>query len=349
MRRLFVSLTLTAMLLLPALALPGSATQAAAPGDVVVAVLDTGIDAAHPEFAPGQVVAWRDFVNGQPLPYDDHGHGTATASLVAGANAGACGNTPKVSFSPGRSLIVGKVLDSAGSGNLLVLEDAIDWAVQQGADVISISIGGGLPVTGGPLPISTGEAISNARAAGVLVIVAAGNGFVNAGLAPYPSWSSPLGNNADALVVGGGARGGGTLLSTTGNTDPDITSWSDSVCFATPGGGYATGGGTSLSTPIVAGIAAHAMQIARDAGKRNDADQIESILIYASSNNAFSPYAREGMGFVFTNQLPLIEQWAAAGTQQHVMIQAYDAQGPHAQPDRIYRDLVTILQNAQLA
>src|SRR5439155_15188380 len=98
-------------------------------------------------------------------------------------NAGNCGdnvNAPKLSFAPGASLVIARVGDNSGSitGDI---EAAIDWAVAQGADVISMSIGAVVPV---PLPSA---AIQRANAAGVIVVVAAGNGVANFGLAPFPA------------------------------------------------------------------------------------------------------------------------------------------------------------------
>src|SRR5262249_1843400 len=52
--------------------------------DHTIAVIDTGIDANHPDFAGGKVIASKDFINGRPAPYDDHGHGTHCASIAAG-------------------------------------------------------------------------------------------------------------------------------------------------------------------------------------------------------------------------------------------------------------------------
>ena len=54
------------------------------PQDLTIAVIDTGIDPRHPDFAGGKVIAWQDFVNGRVQPYDDEGHGTHVASIAAG-------------------------------------------------------------------------------------------------------------------------------------------------------------------------------------------------------------------------------------------------------------------------
>lgn len=323
------------------------ATNAGTIDPVLIAVLDTGIDAWHPEFAPGQIVAWKDFVSGRPDPYDDNGHGTATASLVAGENVGSCGTVPKASFAPGARLAVAKVLDSQAAGTYEAVTSGIRWAIAQNADVISISIGGGLPLVGGPLPLDMTAAIEEARAAGILVVAAAGNGYLNAGVAPYPSWSAPFGNEPRALVVGGGTRESATL-STTSNTDPDVSSWSDNVCVARfITGGYMIGTGTSLAAPLVAGMAAKLIESGRVAGQPDDADRIEALLLYSARNSIDAPYAREGLGHLWVSQFKDARTYATTGASIGLVRDAYDAQGPHARVDREFRDVVLLLRETQ--
>jgi len=101
---------------------------------VNVSIIDTGVDASHSEIA-GKVVAWRDLVNGMSSPYDDHGHGTHVAGIIAGETVG---------VAPGASLIAVKVFDSGGLANTSDVIEGFQWAVENGADVISYS-GGLLP------------------------------------------------------------------------------------------------------------------------------------------------------------------------------------------------------------
>lgn len=94
---------------------------------MVVAIIDTGIDAAHSDLKNGKVIAWNDWVNGQTSPYDDHGHGTHVSGIVAGTGAG---NPAYTGVAPGAALVGLKVLNSSGSGSLSNVAAAVDWAVQ---------------------------------------------------------------------------------------------------------------------------------------------------------------------------------------------------------------------------
>ena len=104
---------------------------------VKVAVIDTGI-APHPDFG-NRITGFADFVNGKTEPYDDHGHGTHVAGIVAGSRTG---------VAPEAEILAVKVLDSRGSGKLSTVLMGIQWAYENGADVVSMSLGA-LPGIGG--------------------------------------------------------------------------------------------------------------------------------------------------------------------------------------------------------
>ena len=108
-----------------------------------VSVIDTGINANHPDLA-GRVVAWKDLVNDLNSPYDDHGHGTHVAGTIAGTGAGGT----KTGVAPGANLIVVKVFDSFGNAYTSSVMAGFQWAVEHGADIISFS-GGSISVESG--------------------------------------------------------------------------------------------------------------------------------------------------------------------------------------------------------
>ncbi len=139
---------------------------------VKVAVLDTGVDAAHPDLA-GRVAAYRDFVDpaASGSPGDPNGHGTHVAGIIAGSGVGSGGRYRGVA--PDADLVVARVLDASGNGRTSLVMAGLEWAVQEGARVINISLGGP------PFPSDGTDALSalcNAAVEhGVVVCVAAGN------------------------------------------------------------------------------------------------------------------------------------------------------------------------------
>jgi len=122
-----------------------------------VSVIDTGINANHPDLA-GRVVAWKDLVNNLSSPYDDYstGHGTHVAGTIAGTGAGGI----KTGVAPGANLIVVKVFDSAGSTYTSTVMAGFQWAADHGADVISFSGGSVSMVTGGAGDFTLGSGMN---------------------------------------------------------------------------------------------------------------------------------------------------------------------------------------------
>jgi hypothetical protein len=135
---------------------------------IKVAVLDTGIDAEHPDLA-GKVVASQSFVPGQSVD-DGHGHGTHVASTIAGSGSASGGRYKGVA--PGAELLVGKVLSNAGSGSVSQIIDGMEWAAAQGADVVSMSLGAG-PSDGSDILSQTVNELT--ESSGTLFVIAAGN------------------------------------------------------------------------------------------------------------------------------------------------------------------------------
>ncbi|HWG91870.1 MAG TPA: S8 family serine peptidase [Candidatus Thermoplasmatota archaeon] len=168
---------------------------------VTVGVIDTGIDPSHPDLegvlAPG---GWKDFVGDaegrkHAEPYDDHGHGTHVAGIIASR-----GHFQPNPFSyywifgnrgiaPGAQLLVAKAMNSRGLGDDAIVAKAIEWCMDpngdgdlsDGADVINLSIGieNGAPEKGRPtnafVGAETKKAVMKAMKAGVVIVVSSGN------------------------------------------------------------------------------------------------------------------------------------------------------------------------------
>lgn len=150
---------------------------------VVVAVVDTGVAFEQygsyvqaPDFAQTTFVAGYDFINGDAHPNDDHGHGTHVAGTVAQSTNNGVG-VAGVAFAT--AIMPVKVLGSSGVGTSATVAQGIDFARQNGADVINLSLG---TASDDPL-IHT--AIQNARSAGIVIVAAAGNN--NAATLSYPA------------------------------------------------------------------------------------------------------------------------------------------------------------------
>ncbi|MDP6318332.1 MAG: S8 family serine peptidase [Candidatus Thalassarchaeaceae archaeon] len=162
---------------------------------VVVCVVDSGIELNHPDLQQLELAGWFDVINSHQTPYDDEGHGTAMAGLIV-AQDGLRG------AAPGVDLLVVKAIDETGTGTDSGIAQAVDWCVENQADIISLSLGGdgGFSFAG----ITTDQleqAVQDALDEGVFVIAAAGNDGGN----DDGDVSSP-GSVEDVICVGGVTR-----------------------------------------------------------------------------------------------------------------------------------------------
>jgi subtilisin family serine protease len=208
----------------------------------IVAVVDTGVQSTHPDLS-GQLLPgyrfWHDSTGareGAMSPaFDDHGHGTHVAGIVAALSNNAAG---VAGASPGVKILPVKVLDSQGSGWSDDVARGISWAVANGADVVSLSLGGGYST-------AIHNAVDSAVANGVLVFAAAGNGGAG-GAANYP------GAEANAIAVGSVTSSlVRSSFSTTGSY-LDIAAPGSSIQSTYPTSAYRSLSGTSMATPYAA-------------------------------------------------------------------------------------------------
>lgn len=226
---------------------------------VTVAVLDTGVDADHPDLA-GQVTLQEDF-SGSGNLIDHVGHGTHVAATAAGTGDGSDGLRKGVA--PGALIISGKVLGDDGNGATSGVIAGMEWAVAQDADVINMSLGGG--PTDGTDPLS--QALNTlSEDSDSLFVVAAGND------GPASSTIGSPGSADAALTVGAVDRDESLAeFSSRGPrlndlaVKPDLTAPGVGIVAARADGTamgspvddlYTAANGTSMATPHVAGAAA---------------------------------------------------------------------------------------------
>ncbi|GGT38027.1 peptidase [Streptomyces atratus] len=255
-----------------------------------VAVLDTGVDPNHPDVA-GRVKETQNFTD-DPDAVDHHGHGTHVASTIAGSGAASGGKYKGVA--PGADLYVGKVLNSAGEGPQSGIIAGMEWAVAQGADVVSMSLGTVAP-SDGTDPIS--EAVNQLTASsGALFVIAAGN------TGPGKSTVGSPGAADAALTVGAvskqdqlanfSSRG---PLKDTFAVKPEITAPGVDIVAARAAGttmgtpvdaNYTAANGTSMATPHVSGAAAILVQRHPDWS----ADRLKQVLVSTAKQGSYNAY-----------------------------------------------------------
>ncbi|RNA70179.1 S8 family peptidase [Alteribacter keqinensis] len=214
-----------------------------------VAILDTGIDRNHEDLAAnvkGGHSVFTDSANNDPF-YDADGHGTHVAGTVAAVD----NNLGVVGVATQAELYAVKVLNNNGSGSYAGIAQGIEWSINNGMDIINMSLGGSQSS-------SILEQFSNlAYEEGLLVVAAAGN-------------SGNRGGNNDTVgypakydsVIAVAAVDQNNNRATFSSTGPavEISAPGVSVLSTTPGNNYAAFNGTSMASPHVAGVAAQVWQ-----------------------------------------------------------------------------------------
>ncbi len=243
---------------------------------VTVAVLDTGIDPDHPAFAGVELVR-RNFTG--ESDDDEHGHGTHCAGTIFGRDV----DGKRIGVAPGvRKAVIGKVLGRRGGGSDTILT-AIQWAIDEGAQIISMSLGIDFPglvadleQDGVPTELATSMALEAYRAnillferlaslvqvqatfsGPCLMVAAAGNesrrdkdpDFVIA-------VSPPAAAEGMVSVAALGPDAAGFTIASFSNYGARLSGPGVNVLSAKPGGGLTMMSGTSMATPHVAGVAA---------------------------------------------------------------------------------------------
>jgi len=208
--------------------------------DITIAILDTGIDSDH-QILQNKVILKKDFTSEEnPDPEDHYGHGTHCAGI-------ATGNGYVNGVAPNAKLINGKVLSDYGYGNTNDLIEAIEWAVENEADIISLSLGS--------LSQSNPKdrAVEAAIKEGVVVVAAAGNDGNIGVISP--------GSNQHVITVGAVDQDSEVAYFSSYEdfgrySKPDVVAPGVSILSSIPDNQFQKKSGTSMATPHVAGAAA---------------------------------------------------------------------------------------------
>jgi serine protease AprX len=306
-----------------------------------IAVIDSGISSWHDDltnhtsklfpYGNQRVNKFVDFVNGRALPYDDNGHGTHVAGIIAGNGYDSYGE--KRGIAPDSNIISLKVLDQNGQGTISNIIAALGWVATNAQTynirVVNMSVGAAIRESYWTDPLT--QAVKKITDKGITVVTAAGNMGKNAaGQLQYGAITAPA--NAPWVLTVGASSTNGTLsryddtmagFSSSGPTFIDFDSKPDlvapgagTISLATPGSTfyvtkaqyllsgklglgskpYLALSGTSMAAPVVSGTVALMLQ----ANPNLTPNLIKAILQYtAQSYPGYSPL-RQGAGFLNT-------------------------------------------------
>jgi subtilisin family serine protease len=296
---------------------------------VGVAIIDSGVTSWHDDLGSDRVDHFADFVDFQPLPSDEYGHGTHVAGIIAGS--GYDSNGARRGVAPAANLVVLKVLDADGYGYISNVIAALDYAVEHRAQfnirVINLSVAAGVyeSYNSDPLTLAAKRAVQ----AGVVVVTAAGNLGRNAQRAIQYGGVTAPGNAPWVLTVGASSHNG-----TASRTDDSIAPFSSRgpgfIDYAAkpdivaPGVGiesltdatsslflshpsarlwgtvdtatqpYLSLSGTSMSAPVVTGTVALMMQ----ANPALSPNLVKAILQYTAEHKLRYNDLTQGAGFL---------------------------------------------------
>jgi serine protease AprX len=304
-----------------------------------VAIIDSGIATFHEDLTSNsstlypygnqRITRFVDFVNGQMSPYDDNGHGTHVAGVIAGN--GYDSNGRKSGAAPDASLISLKVLDANGNGTVSSIIAALDWVLanhnEYNIRVVNMSVGSAIHESAWTDPLTL--AAKRVVDAGVVVVGAAGNFGKNAaGLPQYGGISAP-GNAPWVLTVGGSSTQGTAkrtddVIGNFSSRGPTYIDWSAKPDLVAPGTGtvslaapgshfyltkvssllpgsiptaslpYLSLSGTSMAAPAVAGTVALMLQ----ANPSLTPNAVKAILQYTAQRHPNYNGLTQGAGFL---------------------------------------------------
>ena len=285
----------------------GALASAATGAGVTVAVLDTGIDADHPAF-DGMTIEQMDFSGDGDG--DRQGHGTHCAGTIFGRDV----NGVRIGVARGvQHALIGKVLGDTGGGDSQMIFEGMQWALNKGANIISMSLGFDFPgmvaeqvADGWPADLATSNALEAYRGnlrmfdaimqlarargglgGGAVVVAAAGN---ESQRDQNPDWriaaSLPAAAEDVVSVAAVGRNGGAYAVADFSNSMAMLSGPGVHILSAKTGGGLSVHSGTSMACPHVAGVAALWWEAVRTSRSTN-ATLVRAKLLSEARNAVF--------------------------------------------------------------
>jgi len=256
--------------------------------EVIVAVVDSGVDRDHEDLQGANILSGYDYENGQSIVNEDvTGHGTKVTGIIAatGNNGkGCCGIAPECTVLP--------IKITNGEGKVYTSDfiDSLYFAADCGADVINMSLGSYEKLE------SEEKAIKYANSKGCILVAASGNEGNHkdyAGMKCYPA-------SYDGVIsVGAVDESGNSCVFSQYNDAVDISAPGSGLSLLSSGGGYVSDSGTSFSTAYVSGAAALALSLL-DEGIEMNSDQFDFLISsYASGENGL----KTGAGILDAEQM----------------------------------------------
>ena len=331
---------------------------------VGVAVIDSGITSWHDDltdrsgstkhpYGNQRVAAFVDFVNGQLMPYDDLGHGSHVAGIIAGN--GADSNGQKAGSAPDATLVSLKVLDATGAGNISDIIAALDWVLAHHTEynirVVNMSVGAQIHESywTDPLTLAAKRVVD----AGVVVVAAAGNWGKSSDGKPLWGGIAAPGNAPWVITIGasstnGTPNRGDDTMATFSSRGPTYLDWSAKPDLVAPGAGtvslavpgstfystrasallpgsvktstmpYLSLSGTSMATPVVSGVVAQMLQV----NPSLTPNAVKAILQYTSQEYKGYKGLEQGAGFLnAVGAVRLARFYTTAKPGQHPPVQ----------------------------
>ncbi|HJB28722.1 MAG TPA: S8 family peptidase [Candidatus Blautia faecavium] len=256
-----------------------------------VAVLDTGIY-PHMDF-DNRIWMFFDFLSHRSSPYDDNGHGTCVAGILGGSGKASYGKYK--GMAPGCGIVALKVLDRFGNGNKEDVLRAFRWLLrykeQYRIRVVNISVGTTYKTKDEHFALI--QAVEELWDAGLIVVAAAGNQGPSPGSVTAPGCSKKIitVGSSDMLQGNGAVSGRGPTFECV--CKPDLVAPGSRITSCAPGRDfpYAAKSGTSMSTPLVSGAIARALE------KNPSLTNVEiKMMLKESADDMGLPHNQQGWG-----------------------------------------------------